>query len=41
MQRGGWEASARQFERILTDHCFVRLDRAQRHHGRAPRRNGA
>ncbi|MBM4244614.1 MAG: glycosyltransferase [Deltaproteobacteria bacterium] len=35
MQRGGWDASARQFERILTDHAFVRLDRAQRAFSRA------
>jgi glycosyltransferase involved in cell wall biosynthesis len=34
-QRGGWDASARQFERILTEHAFVRLDRAQRAFGRA------
>ena len=35
MQRGGWDASARQFEKILTEHAFVRLDRAQRIFGRA------
>jgi len=37
MQRGGWEASARQFERILTEHCFVRLGRAARPASRAAR----
>jgi len=37
MQRGGWEASARQFERILTEHCFVRLDRSVRPASRAAR----
>jgi len=41
MQRGGWDASARQFERILTEHCFVRLDRAQRGQSRLALRNGA
>ncbi|MBY0273695.1 glycosyltransferase [Candidatus Binatia bacterium] len=35
MQRGGWDASARQFERILTEHAFVRVDRSQRAFGRA------
>ena len=35
MQRGGWDASARQFERILTEHAFVRLDRSQRIFSRA------
>jgi len=38
MQRGGWESSARQFERILTEHCFVRLGRTP---GRAVMRAGA
>ena len=37
MQRGGWEASARQFERILTERCFVRLGRAARGMARAAR----
>ena len=37
MQRGGWDASARQFERILTEHCFVRLDRAARAASRVAR----
>jgi hypothetical protein len=27
MQRGGWDASARQFERILAERCFVRAGR--------------
>ena len=40
LQRGGWEASARQFERILTEHCFVRLGRSQRVVGRALARAG-
>ena len=35
MQRGGWDASARQFERILSEHAFVRLDRSQRIFSRA------
>jgi len=35
MQRGGWDASAQQFERILTEHAFVQLDRAHRVFGRA------
>jgi glycosyltransferase involved in cell wall biosynthesis len=41
MQRGGWEASARQFERILTEHAFVRLDRSQRALGRVAARASA
>jgi glycosyltransferase involved in cell wall biosynthesis/SAM-dependent methyltransferase len=35
MQRGGWDASARQFERILTEHAFVRFDRSHRVFSRA------
>jgi hypothetical protein len=29
MQRRTWEGSAQQFERILLDRCFVRLDRTR------------